>query len=124
MPMNYLDDLERTIGTGGLRFACPAGSLDEWCIAETHAELVAIAQKAANSRRFPTNIYRLIGKTEAVIGTPYLVVRKILQQNSDRTPNFQWSLVDTLEAAEMVRDVSQGLTPLFGAVIEQSFEPM
>ena len=123
MPMNYLDDLERLIGTGGEQFVCPGGTTNEWYFAKTSAELSTQAQRSADALRFPTHIYRLVGRTETTAGTPFLVVRRILAAGPDRKPNLHWLLVDTLEAAEMLRDVSQGPTPLFGAVVEQSFEP-
>jgi hypothetical protein len=81
------------------------------------------AQRTANSRKFQVNLYRLINKSDTMSDDCYLVVRKILEASATGVPRFQWAIVDTREAAEMMRDVSQGPTPYFGATVEETFDP-
>jgi hypothetical protein len=123
MSIDYLEDLENAITNGRKKFACPGPNANEWYLADTVDELRAKAQRTADARRFQTHVYRLVNRMETVTGDSYLVVRKILDAGPRGEPHFQWSVVDTREAAEMLRDVSQGPTPFFGAVIEETFNP-
>lgn len=123
MSIDYLEDLENAVTNGRRKFACPGANANEWYIADSLEELQPKAQRTADVRRFQCSIYRLVNKMETVAGDSYLVVRKILEPGPRGEPHFQWSVVDTREAAEMLRDVSQGPTPFFGAVIEETFNP-
>ena len=123
MSIDYLEDLESAVTNGRRKFACPGANANEWYIADSLEELRSKAQRTADVRRFQCSVYRLVNKMETVSGDSYLVVRKILEPGPRGEPHFQWSVVDTREAAEMLRDVSQGPTPFFGAVIEETFNP-
>lgn len=123
MSLDYLEDLENSVTNGRQMYACPGANANEWYLSESLDELKSKAQRTANARRFPTHIYRLVNKMETVAGDSYLVVRKILEPGPRGEPHFQWTVVDTREAAEMLRDVSQGPSPFFGAVIEATFQP-
>jgi hypothetical protein len=123
MTIDFLEDLETAVTNGRLRFACPGPNANEWYLSESLDDLKVKAQRTANARRLPTHIYRLINRMETVAGDSYLVVRKILEPGPRGEPHFQWSVVDTREAAEMLRDVSQGPSPFFGAVIEATLKP-
>jgi len=123
MSIDYLEDLESQVTNGKRQFACPGPGANEWFLSDSVEDLRSKAQRTADARKFQTHIYRLINRMETVTGDVYLVVRKILDPGPRGEPHFQWSVVDTREAAEMLRDVSQGPTPYFGAVIEESFSP-
>lgn len=123
MSIDYLEDLEASVTNGRAMFACPGPNANEWFLSEKVEELRPKAQRTADSRKFTTHIYRLVNRMETVTGDVYLCVRKILDPGPRGEPHFRWSVVDTREAAEMLRDVSQGPTPYFGAMIEETFEP-
>ena len=123
MAMDYLEELELDITNGVTIYACPGATSNEWNIGEDLEDLKKKAQRAANSRKFQTHIYRLINRMDTVSGDSYLAVRKILEPGPKGEPHLNWVLVDTREAAEMMRDVSQGPTPYFGATITETFEP-
>ena len=92
-------------------------------MADDLEELKSKAKRTADVKKFQCHIYRLVNKMETVTGDAFLVVRKILEPGPRGEPHFQWSVVDTREAAEMLLDVSQGPTPFFGAVVEETFNP-
>ncbi|MCB0324616.1 MAG: hypothetical protein KDD69_13635 [Bdellovibrionales bacterium] len=123
MSIDYLEDLARAIDNGKEIFVCPGLQTNEWILSEDKEELRKKAQRTANGRKFQVNIYRLVNKMDTVAEDSYLVVRRILEASPTGVPRFQWSIVDTREAADMMRDVSQGPTPYFGAVVEETFDP-
>ena len=123
MSIDYLEDLERSITNGKDLFACPGVQSAEWELSSDAETLEKKAQRTANSLKFQCHIYRLIDKADTVSDDCYLVVRKILDPGSRGEPRFQWSIVDTREAAEMMRDVSQGPSPYFGLTVEETFNP-
>lgn len=123
MSIDYLEELEQAVSNGRMRYACPGPTGHEWVISDKIEQLRTTAQRTADARKFPTHIYRLVNKMETVAGDSYLVVRKIMEPGPRGEPHMQWTVVDTREAAEMLRDVSQGPTPFFGAVVEESFNP-
>jgi hypothetical protein len=123
MSIDYLEDLEKSINNGKELYACPGVQSAEWELSGDMAALEKKAQRTANALKFQCIIYRLINKADTVSDDCYLVVRKILDPGSRGEPRFQWGIVDTREAAEMMRDVSQGPSPYFGATIEKTFQP-
>lgn len=123
MPISYLEELERQILTGTVVYACPGRNANEWVFSKEKESLLPNAQRTANQRKFEVVVYRLINKKDAAGGDSFLVVRKYIGRRADGTFDFEWSIVDSLESAEMLRDVSQGPTPLFGAVVEVKLQP-
>ena len=123
MSIDWLDDLSRAIDNGKEVYMAPGLQNNEWLLAYSLEELRIKAQRTANSRKFQAHVYRLVNKMDTVSDDSYLVVRKILDPSPQGDPRFQWSIVDTREAAEMMRDVSRGPTPYFGAVVTETFEP-
>lgn len=123
MSVDYLEDLENKIDRGMVLFACPTAVSGEWILGNNIEEIKPKAQRAANAKKHELNIYRLVNKSDAVTGDSFLVVRKFLEPQQNGTPKMQWALVDTREAGEMMRDVSQGPSPYFGAIIEETFTP-
>jgi hypothetical protein len=123
MSVDFLEEMETKIEKGQVLFACPTAISGEWILSKVLEDLRPKAQRAANTKKHELNIYRLVNKSDAVTGDSFLVVRKFLEPQHDGTPKMQWSLVDTKEASEMMRDVSQGPSPYFGAVVEETFKP-
>ncbi len=123
MSIEYLEELDRNLSVGKKKYACPGPSSNEWFIADSVEELEIKAQRTADARKFKTYIYRLVNKMEALSGDCYLVVRKIGERGPRGDSHLLWSLVDTREAAEIIRDVSQGPSPFFGAVVEKTIMP-
>jgi hypothetical protein len=123
MSLDYLEDLTHEVDQGKSLYACPGVHAGEWHISNDLNDLTTKAQRTANSRKFDVQLFRLVNKMDTVSGDSYLVVRKILEPGPRGEPHLQWALVDTREAAEIMRDVSQGPTPYFGATVEKSFKP-
>jgi hypothetical protein len=123
MSLDYLEDLSAQIDRGKVYYACPGVQAGEWHLAGAVDDLKNFAQRAANSRKMEVPIYRVVNMMDTVTGDSYLLVRKILDPGPRGEPRIQWSVVDTREAAEMLRDVSQGPTPYFGATVEQMVKP-
>jgi hypothetical protein len=123
MSFDYLDDLEKRIDRGDVFYACPGPHHNEWFVSTSLDEMMQKGRRTANSRRYEVHVYRLISKMDTVTGDSYLVVRKIFEPGPRGEPHLHWSLVDTREAAEMLRDVSQGPSPYFGATVEATITP-
>lgn len=123
MSMDYLSDIEQDIDNGNTIYACPSHQGSEWHIGDDRAELKKKAQRTANARKYPCTIYKLINRMDTGEGDSFLVVRKIMEPGPNGEPKIQWVLVDTREAAEMLRDVSMGPTPYFGATVEETINP-
>ena len=123
MALDYLEDLEAGIESGDIYFAIPGTQQNIWHLVRTLDASRPIARRTASSNHSPTPIYRLVNRMATSQNDFYFVVRKILEPGSRGEPNFQWTLVGTREVAEMVRDVSLGPTPYFGAVIEETVQP-
>lgn len=124
MSLEYLENLEILIESGKEFFVCQGVQSSEWTLANSVESLVKSAQRAANSRKYPVNIYRLVNRWEAGVQDSYLVVSKILSTSPNGIPKIHWTIVDTKEAAELLRDVSQGPSPYFGATLELIVSPM
>lgn len=123
MSMDYLEDLESRIDSGEAFYACPGGTTNEWFISKDLQSLEQKAQRTANGQRFEAHVYRLTNCRDATAGDSFLAVRNILEPGARGEAHLRWILVDTRDAAEMLRDVSQGPSPYFGAVIESTFRP-
>lgn len=122
MSIDWLEDLSRAVDNGKEVYLTPGIQSNEWHMAFVLEELRSKGQRTANSRKFQSHIYRLINRMDTVSDDSYVVVRKILDPSPQGDPRFQWAIVDTREAAELLRDVSQGPTPYFGATIVETFE--
>lgn len=123
MTMDYLTELEHVIDSGRSVYACPGQGMNEWFLSTDEEELQKKAQRTANAKKYPCSIYRLINRMDTTTGDSYLVVRKILDPGPKGEPHLNWTLVDTREAAELMRDVSQGPTPYFGATVTETYNP-
>ena len=126
MSIDFLEDLSAKVDHGAEIFVCPGQQLNEWYFAEFNdlETLRRKAQRSADARKIETHIYRLCNKGAAGPDDSYLICRRILEPGPRGEPHIQWTLVDTKEAAELMRDVSQGPTPYMGSIIEETFQPL
>ena len=123
MAIDYIEELAEAIVRGQKKFACPGPRAGEWIIGTSVDELRTKAQRTAAATRMPAGIYRLVDRLDTTSGDTYLVVKKFLEPDPRGEPNIHWSQVDTREAADLLRDVSQGPSPYFGMVLEESVQP-
>jgi len=124
MAMDYLTDLEHHVDSGRALFACQSHQGSEWYISTDIEELRPKAQRTANAKKYEVNLYRLVNRMDVGDGDCFLYVKKMLEPGPKGEPHLNWSVVDTREAAEMLRDVSQGPSPYFGATVEEVFKPI
>ena len=123
MSLSYLEDLEGIIDRGGEYYICQGIQSSEWSMSKSIDTVRKKAQRAADVLKMPVPVYRMISKSDTVSGDSYICVRRILEPGPHEEARFQWAIVDTKEAAEMMRDVSQGPSPYFGVSIEETMEP-
>lgn len=123
MSFEYIEDLANQVDDGNDIYGCPSQHSSKWFISEDLCDLRIKAQRAADVRRYDVNIYRLVNPSETVNTDSYLIVTKIGEPGLRGEANVSWTLVDTKEAAMTLRDVSQGPTPFFGAVLQETFKP-
>lgn len=123
MAIDYLEDIEKSLERGREIFACPSVNSGDWIISEDVESMKPKAERAAKSKKHELHIYRLASVNMASYQDGFLVVRKFLEPTRDGTPRMQWVLVETKEAGEMMRDVSQGPSPYFAAMIEETIKP-
>jgi hypothetical protein len=123
MSMEYLVELEEDVDKGKMLYACAPHSGTEWHIASSIEEVRKKAQRTANARKMACPIFHIINKMETGEGDSFLVVKKVGEPGPKGEPHVNWTLVDTREAAETLRDVSCGPTPYFGATIEETVDP-
>ncbi len=123
MSIDYIEEMADAIVRGDRKYACPGPRTGEWYLSTSIEDLRAKAKRTAGATRMPTGIYRLVDKLDTTSGDTYLVVKKFLEPGPRGEPNIQWSQVDTREAADMLRDVSQGPSPYFGMVLEETVQP-
>lgn len=123
MSIDWLLDLERMVDNGREFFATPGMGRNQWMISKSIEELEKGAQRAANSKKIPVNIVRLVSPHDTVSGDLFLVPTEIGDPGNRGAPDVKWTTVDTREAAEMMRDVRKGPSPIFGMQVEQTVEP-
>ncbi len=124
MSLEYLEELEQQVDAGNDIYVCPGQGPNQWHLSSSLKDLRVKAVRAANAKRYPVSIFRLINKMETLPKDSFLVVRKILPASArGGDPIMQWILVDTRDAAEMLRDVSFGPSPYFGAQLAEVHKP-
>jgi hypothetical protein len=123
MAIDYLEDIERDLERGIDMFVCPSVNSGDWIFSNDVASIIPKAKRAAQSKKHELNIYRLASIHDASMQDGFLIVRKFLEPNRDGTPRMQWAMVESREASEMMRDVSQGPSPYFAALIEETVKP-
>jgi hypothetical protein len=123
MSIDWLNDLLREVEVGKTIFACPNVGRGQWAVAYEMTDLHSIAKKAADFKKLPVQIVRVIAPHDCVAGDLFLCPTDIGEPGVRGEPNIKWSTVDTKEAAEMMRDVRHGPSPFFGIQIEEVVEP-
>lgn len=123
MSIDWLLDLERGIDGGKEVFACPGTGRNQWIIGKPVEELKKIARRAAEHKKMPVNIVRLVSKHEAVSGDLFLVPTEIGKPGGRGEPMIEWSSVETREAAEMMRNVRHGPSPYFAMQVQETVSP-
>jgi len=121
--LTFIEQLELDVNNGEVYYACPGSGVNEWFISKELDKCKQRAQRTANGQKFEASIYRLINHQDVAQGDVFLVVRKILDPGARGEATIRWMLVDTRDGAELVRDVSMGVTPYFGAVVEEKVFP-
>lgn len=123
MSIDWLLDLERSIDGGKVVFACPGLGRNQWVMGKTIEDLMATAKRAANTKKIPVNIVRIIPKNDAVTGDMYLVPTTIGEPGARGEPVIEWKPIEAKEAAENMRDVRKGPSPFFGMQVETTVNP-
>ena len=85
-------------------------------------ELWKVAKLAASQKKLEVAIVRLVSPHE-MAGVLYLVPTEIGDPGPRGEPNIKWACVETKEAAEILRDVRQGRSPIFGMQVEDTVAP-
>lgn len=122
MSIDWLHDIERALDNGQELFACPGVGRNQWNIGKGIEDLRKLAKRAADGKKMPVHIVRLVPKQEAITGDLFLVPTAIEDAGPRGEPNIKWSTVETKEAAEMMRDVKYGPCPFFGMQVEETIE--
>jgi len=123
MSIDWLLDLERDIENGKEIFGAPSPSRNQWVIGKPMDELKRVAKRSADAKKFAVQIIKVISKHDTVSGDMYLVPTSIGDPGPKGEPNISWAIVETKEAAEMMRDVKRGPSPFFGMQITESVDP-
>ncbi len=124
LAIDWLGELERNVENGQRVLACPGIAEKEWIIGKPIEELRMVAQRVADAKKAPVSVVTLLPKSETLIGELFLVPTKIVDSPDKRgNPQIKWSLVDTKEAAEMMRDVKYGPSPYFGMQTVEVINP-
>lgn len=123
MSIDWLWDLERAIEGGKIYYACQTVGRNQWAIGKSIDDLKKIAKRAATHRKLPVDIVRIVSPHETVAGDLFLVPTEIGDPGHRGEPNVKWSCVETKEAAEMMRDVRKGPSPIFGTQVEETVDP-
>ena len=123
MSIDWLLDLERDIENGKEIYATPSASRNQWVIGKPVPELQKVAKRTADTKKMAVNIVKVVSKHDTVAGDLYLVPTSIGDPGPKGEPNISWSIVETKEAAEMMRDVKRGPSPFFGMQVLESVEP-
>ena len=114
MSIDWLNDLERDLENGKEIIACPGMGVNDWFVGKAMEDTEGMAKRAANHKKFPVDIVRLVLHGEAIAGDTFLVPTQIGDGGPRGEPQIKWKVVETREAAEMLRDVRQGPSPFCG----------
>lgn len=120
MSIDWLNDLNREVSNGKAIFACPNIGRGQWAVSYELEDLEPVAKKSANYKKLAVTIYRVVSPHDTVIGDLFLCPTEIGETGNGRgEPDIKWSTVDTKEAAEMMRDLRHGASPIFGIQVEK-----
>jgi hypothetical protein len=119
--IDFLFEIERAVERGKEIYACPGVVSGRWEIGSSIETIRKAAKRSAESRKTSVNIMRLVPNTSLMPDTPLLIATKI--GDGDGASAITWTTVDTKDAAETLRDVSQGPSPYFGLEVEETVQP-
>jgi hypothetical protein len=123
MSIDWLLDLERSIDGGKTVYACSGVGRNQWVMGKTVEDLMPAAKRAANTKKIPIQIVRIIPKNDAITGDMYLVPTNIGEPGVRGEPSIEWKPIEAKEAAENMRDVRKGPSPFFGMQVETTVNP-
>lgn len=123
MSIDWLLDLERSIEGGKVVFACQGVGRNQWVMGKTVEDLMPMAKRAANMKKMPIQIVRVIPKNDTITGDMYLVPTLIGEPGARGEPQIEWKPIEAKEAAENMRDVRKGPSPFFGIQVESTVNP-
>lgn len=123
MTIDWLCELERNIEYGKEVYACAGMGHNDWVIGKTMDELRKLGQRAADHKKLPINIVKLVLKTDALAGDNFLVPTSIDNPGTRGEPMIKWKVVETKEAADMMRDVRHGPSPVFAMQVQETLNP-
>jgi hypothetical protein len=113
MAIDYLIEIERQLSNGRAFYVCRGAGPYDWHMSEDLEEIRPKAQRLAQQKNVAVEIRRLTTVTDSTTDS-YLVLRTITEPESSGEPRLEWMIVGSREAAEMLRDISQGPSPYFG----------
>ncbi len=123
MSIEFLMDLERDIELGKEVFGCQGAGVKQWVFSTKGMDgLLKIAKRSANSSKMPVDIMRL-GSRHGANATVMLVPVQIGDPGLRGEPQVKWSIVESKEAAETVRDIRHGPAPYFSVEVEDTIQP-
>jgi len=124
MSIEFINDLERDIELGREVWGCPGMGPKQWVFSKDGIEsLRKIAQRTANATKMRIQIGRL-GSRHSISSSTMLVPTTIGEAGPRGEPVIKWSLVESKEAAEMLRDIRWGPAPYFIFEVEESVDPI
>jgi hypothetical protein len=123
MSIDWLFDLERAIDNGKTIYGCQTVGRNQWVMGKSVEELRKTAQRAADHKKLAVDIVRIVSPHDAVAGDLFLIPTEIGDPGHRGEPNIKWTTVETKEAAEMMRDVRKGPSPIFAIQKEETLEP-
>lgn len=123
MSIDWLFDRERDIDNGKVIYACPGAGRNQWEMSYSKDDLFRVAKRAAAMKKMPVDIVRLISVHDAVAGDLFLCPTDIGDSGPRGEPSIKWTVVDTKEAADMMKDVRHGPSPVFAMQVEDTIEP-
>ena len=123
MSIDWLLDLERSIDGGKIVFACAGVGRNQWVMGKTVEDLMPAAKRAANTKKIPVQIVRIIPKNDTITGDMYLVPTNIGEPGARGEPSIEWKPIEAKEAAENMRDVRRGPSHFFGMQVETTVNP-
>jgi hypothetical protein len=123
MSIDFLQDIERAIDHGTEIYACPGLGRNQWEISKSIEQIMKVAKRVATNKKSEVKVMMLAPSHQHTTDVPLLVPTKI-RDNSDRgTAQIDWTVVETKDAAETLRDVSQGPSPYFCLSAVETIKP-
>lgn len=123
MTIDWLLDIERAIDGGREILACISAGQNEWVVGRPLDDLRKVAKRVSEAKKSSVPIVKLVSKDDTLTGDLFLVPTRIEQPGVRGEPQIKWSVVDTKEAAEMMRDVRHGPAPFFGMQTQETIQP-